>query len=181
MKIKISLIVLTICFILFLQPVGFVKAQDIDVEAMSNEELMVLLQSIIQKLDKNESTEVPQKNAGETEIVNSADTAVPAAEPEASEPLDVPVPTAEPEAAAEKKTFEIYENKKLIIGRMPDSYFIRKENGDGKDNDDGGDDGFDGGYGWEWDDDGGDDIIYYPWPGGTYDIPVLDNYITGKR
>ena len=181
MKIKISLIVLTICFILFLQPVGFVKAQDIDVEAMSNEELMVLLQSIMQKLDKDEPTVVPKENAAEAETSNSADTAVPAAEPEASEPLDVPVPTAEPEAAAEKKTFEIYENKKLIIGRMPDSYFIRKENGDGKDNDDSGDDGFDGGYGWEWDDDGGDDIIYYPWPGGTNDIPVLDNYITGKR
>ena len=139
-----------------------VSAQEIDVENMSNEELMLLLQSIVLKLDNNESTKVPQENAAEIEVQQSDEAAVPTAEPKTSDSVDVPEATEKPGAAEEKKTFEIYENKKLIIGRMPDSYFIRKNNGDEMDkdnnsennNNDGGHDGFDGGHGWVWDDDG---------------------------
>ena len=164
MKLKKILLILSLCFLFVFLSVGFVKAQDVDVDSMSNEELMVLLQSIMRKLDQNESKEALPENAAKAELSESEDAAV---------------PTAEPEAAVAEKTFEIYENKKLIIGRMPDSYFIRKDNGGGDDKDDDGGDGIDIKHGGVWEDiDDGDGTIYIPWTDNPYIPP--DNYIRGQ-
>ena len=164
MKLKKILLILSLCFLFVFLSVGFVKAQDVDVDSMSNEELMVLLQSIMRKLDQNESKEALPENAAKAELSESEDAAV---------------PTAEPEAAVAEKTFEIYENKKLIIGRMPDSYFIRKDNGGGDDKDDDGGDGIDIKHGGVWENiDDGDGTIYIPWTDNPYIPP--DNYIRGQ-
>lgn len=178
MKLKKILLILSLCFLFVFVSVGFVKAQDVDVDSMSNEELMVLLQSIIRKLDQNESKEALPENAEETEVreVSQED----AAKAELSVPVEVTVPTAEPEADVAEKTFEVYENKKLIIGRMPDSYFIRKDNGGGDDKDEDGGDGIDIKHGGVWEDiDDGDGTIYIPWTDNPYIPP--DNYIRGQR
>ena len=76
---------------------GGVSAQDINVDSMSNEQLMLLLQAIMQKLEQTEA----------------ADEAV----------TPVPEIVSTPEAAG--KIFNIYENKKLILERMPDWYFYQ--------------------------------------------------------
>ena len=82
---------------------NFASAQDIDIRNMDNEQLMVLLQAIMQKLEQEE---------------------ISAAAPDEA-PAAVPVPTAtamlpEPEI----RTFQIYQNKKLILERLPDYYFV---------------------------------------------------------
>ena len=112
-KQKIMLMLLTIlafCMVM----TGTAGAQDIDIDNMDNEQLLILLQQIMDKLEQQETAEVTE--------VPTAETAV----PEAAEPV------------IELKKFRIYENKKLIIGRMPDSYFIQPSSGDdgGDDNDD---------------------------------------------
>lgn len=86
-------------------------AQEIDIEAMSNEELLMLLQSIMLKIDQNSRSDSIQEESIATEA-NDAD--------------NNPDPIAEPEEPVEKRSFDIYKNKKLIVGRMPDSWFIRK-------------------------------------------------------
>ena len=97
---------------------GPAAAQDIDVDSMTNKELLSLVEAIMQKLD--------QDNAAETE------------EPAAAE---TPVPTAMPE----ERTFSVYDNKKLIIGHMPESWFYLNE--PGEEEDDGGSNrGYDGGH-----------------------------------
>ena len=72
-------------------------AQDIDIENMDNAQLMQLLQAIMQKLEQTEA----------------ADEAV------------TPVPEIVLTSEAAGKVFDIYENKKLILERMPDWYFYR--------------------------------------------------------
>lgn len=80
-------------------------AQDINIEDMDNAQLIVLLQSIIQKLEE------------EKEPIE------PSAEPV---PTAAFIPTIEPEATAEPTAFQIYKNKKLIISKLPDYMFIPK-------------------------------------------------------
>lgn len=107
------------------------SAQDIDVDNMSNEELLTLLQSIMQKMEQNSQSESVQETVVETEEPELVPLPAPTAEPEV---------LPEPEDAVEKRSFAVYENKKLVIGKMPESYFIRIEKGGGEDDksDDGG-------------------------------------------
>ena len=76
-------------------------AQDIDISNMDNTQLMALLQAIMQKLEEETADESPE----------------------------APVVTMVPETAdtPEPAGFRIYTNKKLVIGRMPDWYFIRDD------------------------------------------------------
>ena len=76
-------------------------AKDIDISNMDNAQLMTLLQAIMQKLEEKTEDESPE----------------------------APVVTTNPEAAdtPESAGFQIYKNKKLVIGRMPDWYFIRDD------------------------------------------------------
>ena len=75
------------------------SAQDIDLSSMDNAQLIELLQTIIQKLEDSK-----EADDGE-EIVPMQET------------------TLTPAAAAGK--FQIYENKKLILERLPDYFFDR--------------------------------------------------------
>ena len=107
------------------------SAQDIDVDNMSNAELMALLQSIMLKMEQNSQTETVQETEKATE------------EPEpviVTDPASVIETVSQVEPTVEKPLFEVYENKKLVIGKMPDSYFIRIEKGGGEEEkkDDGG-------------------------------------------
>ena len=79
-------------------------AQDIDIENMDDAELLALLQTIMQKLEQGGSAE-------------------PAAEGPAS------ASSAIPEAKPDLSGFEIYENKKLTIEKLPDYMFIQKPTG----------------------------------------------------
>ena len=97
---------------------GTVAAQDVDVSTMSNEELMVLLKSIMQKLEQDTAadTEEQEPETAETPVPTSAPTALPAAE-----------------TAPEPVKHSIYENKKLSREPLPDSWFIKIEKGGGGD------------------------------------------------
>ena len=84
---------------------GSSYAQDIDISNMDNAQLMALLQAIMQKLEEETADKSPDLT-----IV----TTVPATE-------DLP------ESVAETNRFRIYENKKLVVERIPDWYFIRND------------------------------------------------------
>ena len=133
---KLLFIALFLVFSALCMCPGTAAAQDIDVDNMTNEQLTQLLQAIMQKLETNNAAspaEVPSVTVQEnTESVPTPETAETSGQ------------------STEKRQFQIYENKKLVIGRMPDSYFIRINEGDGSENNG----NIDGGYGWE-DDDGG--------------------------
>lgn len=143
------IILMTVLAVLILA-FGSVSAQDVDVDNLSNEQLMMLLQSIMQKLEADTNAE-PTEQAPETES-EAAETQT------AEEPI--PEPTEMTKPAAEKKQFQIYENKKLVIGRMPDSWFIRKpvQSGGGSDEDDSDD----------------DSVVYYD--SGEHGYIVTDSY-----
>ena len=76
-------------------------AQDIDISNMDKTQLMTLLQAIMQKLEEETADESP----------------------EAPVVITVPETADTPEPAG----FQTYKNKKLIISRMPDWYFIRDD------------------------------------------------------
>lgn len=140
-------IILMTVLAVFLFAFGSVSAQDVDLDNLSNEQLMMLLQSIMQKLEADTNAE-PSEQAAETES-EAAETQT------AEEPI--PEPTEMTKPAAEKKQFQIYENKKLVIGRMPDSWFIRKPV-QGSDEDDSDD----------------DSVVYYD--SGEHGYIVTDSY-----
>ena len=81
-------------------------AQGPDIDSMSNEELLLLLQSIMQKLEQDET---------------SPDTAEPVPTEPAAGPLAVNGSKSEPEI----RLFEVYENKKLIVEALPSYMFIQ--------------------------------------------------------
>lgn len=112
-KTRLSLILLGV-LVSFVILVGTSAAQDVDVDAMSNEELMVLLQSIMNKLEQNMAAE-----AGEN------DPAAADASAKSSGTVSSPAQETEPES----ESFAVYENKKLMIERLPDYFFIQKPNG----------------------------------------------------
>ena len=89
---------------LFILLAGAAGAQDVDVSTMSNEELMVLLQSIMERLSEDST-------GAEAVTTVSAD--------------DTPAQVTEEEA----ETFSVYTNKKLIVEALPGYYFIRKPTG----------------------------------------------------
>ena len=91
--------------------IGTASAQNIDVDDMDNEQLMLLLQSIMQKLEGDQVPDTDVQNTEGTETTVNVTT----------------VPEDEKESQTEgsgPRKFKIYENKKLIIGHMPDSYFV---------------------------------------------------------
>ena len=123
MKQKRLLLILFTVLILFGIFVGTAAAQNVDVSTMSNEELMVLLQSIMQRLEQNTETETEEKGSETVEIPTSAkDTAG----------------STKQVTKQESKKYSVYKNKKLVIGRMPESWFIRKKPGGGGGDDDSG-------------------------------------------
>ena len=136
MRKKGAYLILSLAAALFMLFCFSASAQDVDIDNMTNEQLTQLLQAIMQKLETNNAAspaEVPSVTVQEnTESVPTPETAETSGQ------------------STEKRQFQIYENKKLVIGRMPDSYFIRINEGDGSENNG----NIDGGYGWE-DDDGG--------------------------
>ena len=88
---------MTLLLLLTLMVSAFcVSAKDIDVESMSHEELMRLLQMIMQKLESNETEDAAE-----------------------SLPDDV----IGADRFSNVKLFTIYENKKLIIEAIPDYMF----------------------------------------------------------
>lgn len=109
---KSFFIILVTVLTLYIIAFGSVSAQDIDLDGLSNEQLLMLLQSVMQKLEADKNVE-PAEQAVEIES-------------EVSETLTAGEPVAEPTETAKKKHYQIYENKKLVVGRMPDSWFIRK-------------------------------------------------------
>ena len=110
-----------------------VSAQDIDLDNMNDEQLMLLMQAISQKLQKNEES----AEEGSDTVTNE-----PSAADQAKDAEDTDQKTlqsSDPSGVSEKqvtraieaKKYRIYENKKLIIGRMPDSMFVPKRTGGG--------------------------------------------------
>ena len=122
---KRSFILLIVVFsMMFVQATAPVSAQEPDVGSMTNEELLLLLQSIMQKLEQDETA--------------------------SPEPTPGPVAVQEPEV----RLFRIYDNKKLIVEALPEYMFIQpteapkpekkapnKENNGGGSKDDHGDPG----------------------------------------
>ena len=107
---KIKAFVLFLFVILVMTGVSFASAsaQDIDIQNMDNAQLLELLQAIMQKLEAEGVKETPDSPAG------TAKTG---------------------EAPIELDKFQIYENKKLILERLPDWYFVQKNKDEGDDGD----------------------------------------------
>ena len=97
------LIVLSVMFTLSACPVS---AQDTDIDSMTDEQLMLLLQTIMQKLEQGEPDAEAAENGG-------------------SEPAAGPVADRETETVPESRLFRVYENKKLIVEALPEYMFIR--------------------------------------------------------
>lgn len=83
-----------------------VSAQSIDVDSMDDAQLLALLQAILQKLEDDETDETP-----------------------AAEPAETPEAILMEEPAQDPISFEIYENKKLTVEKLPDYMFIRRPTG----------------------------------------------------
>ena len=85
-----------------------VFAQEADISNMTNEQLLLLLQSIMQKLEQDETS---------SETVETA----------SSGPAGGPLAVNDTETAPTFRLFRIYENKKLIIEALPDYMFVQPE------------------------------------------------------
>lgn len=138
----ISLVMTAILFISFI-PAG---AQDIDLSNMDNAQLMLLMQSIINKLD-----EKPEEMPSPTPTALPTPTATPEPVPDAGGSDDKeelmalmqtimqmlataeqgsetePAPELIPTEPSEPSGYSIYENKKLTREKIPDYYFIQPE------------------------------------------------------
>ncbi len=121
-------------------------AQDADIDSMTNEQLMLLMQSIINKLE-----EKPEETPSPTPTAVPTPTATPEPVPDAggsdekaelmalmqaimeklaaaeTETEPEPVPDAVPAPIEEVSGFKIYENKKLLREKIPDYYFVQPE------------------------------------------------------
>ena len=103
MKKRQLLLVLTAAAVLIFTVCAAVSAQDTDVENMDNEQLMLLLDQIMKRLNSgNEGAGIEQTPQPGTRA-----------------------PTPEPTPTEELPVIRIYENKKLIVGQMPEAYFYR--------------------------------------------------------
>lgn len=108
MKRRLILMLIIAVTAMIMAVFGPAAAQDINIDELDNEQLLILLQAITQKLTQGEAGSVPES---------------PEPTPEA------PAPTVGPviqQSAAEPEKFRIYENKKLIVGNMPAAYFVPK-------------------------------------------------------
>lgn len=111
MKGKTTLLMLFVILAVFTFSFASVSAQDIDLSDMDNAQLIALLQAIMQQLEAEEPAET--------------------AEPF---PVGTEVPVISVARFSDGKLFKIYENKKLIIERIPDDRFIQKNDGHDTDN-----------------------------------------------
>ncbi len=132
------MIVLLLAVILTISAISIasVSAQDIDIDNLDKEQLMLLIQAISQKLQEEESSAGEEANTSAKDH-SADDPAVDAEDPEQkSLGSRSGIFTAEEKQVTqvkEAKKYQIYENKKLIIGRMPDSMFVPKQTGGGDD------------------------------------------------
>lgn len=78
---------------------GPVSAQKADVDSMTNEELLLLLQSVMQKLAQDDAA--------------------------SSESAQTPSAELDPEKLPEIGTFQVYLNKKLVVEGLPSYMFIQ--------------------------------------------------------
>ena len=106
-RINLSLISFMILVLLMLSA-GSAFSQDIDISAMDHEQLLRLLKQIMDKLE-NEDAPVSET-------------------PETPFPIMTPPADNTPGPGPEARIFRIYENKKLILERIPDSYFFSGNN-----------------------------------------------------
>lgn len=106
MKIRRITRYLALLAALFILSVSAVSAQEIDIDTMSDEQLMVLLVQITDRL----GLEMPQPKASDE--VTPETTGTPYAS-EAAEPTSEPV------------YFESWMNKKLVVGALPSYMFIQ--------------------------------------------------------
>ena len=123
MKRNRVLLILFAIVLMFTIFTGIAAAQSVDVDSMSNEELMVLLQSIMRRLEQDTETTTDEKKP-ETDTISVT--------------VSTEKEPAIQEVSRESQKHSIYKNKKLVIGRMPDSWFIRKQPGGGGGDDEGG-------------------------------------------
>ena len=130
MKKRFRICMLFLLLAAFVGLTGVTSAQDIDLDSMSSEQLNALLQALTEKLGQREA---PDGEEPGIEVSAPSDTADSEEEEETARKDSslqvVPSDLSEKQvtqASAEKK-YQIYENKKLVIGRMPDSMFIRRE------------------------------------------------------
>ncbi len=101
-------VILSVVFVLSFVPVS---AQEADLGDMTNEQLLLLLQAIMQKLEQDEAA--PE----------ALETAAPGPVSE--------LPAVNDEQTAPKaRLFRIYENKKLIVEALPSYIFVRPEEED---------------------------------------------------
>ena len=102
MKKRSLFLLMVVLSAMFAVSVSSVSAQDTDIDSMTNEQLLLLMQSILQKLEQGE-------------------TSVPTDETAPSEAAAGPLAVNETETGL----FEIYENKKLIVEALPSYMFIQ--------------------------------------------------------
>ena len=133
MKKRTMIFLLAVILAMLAVSFAAVSAQDFDLDNMDDEQLMLLMQAISQKLQKNEGS----AEEGSDTVTNE-----PSAADQAKDAEDTDQKTlqsSDPSGVSEKqvtraieaKKYQIYENKKLIIGRMPDSMFVPKRTGGG--------------------------------------------------
>lgn len=132
MKKRTIILLLTVILTISTVSIASVSAQDIDIDNLDKEQLMLLMQAISQKLQEEESSAGEEADTA----ANDPSAADPAKDTEASE-LKTLGSRSGIFTAAEKqvtqvkeaKKYQIYENKKLVISRLPDSMFVRKPTG----------------------------------------------------
>ena len=130
---RMIILLLTVILTIPAVSIAFVSAQDIDIDKLDKEQLMLLMQAISQKLQQDETS------AEGTNMVKQDPSASDPAKDAEDSDLKTLRSRSDPSVVSEKqvtraieaKKYQIYENKKLIIGRMPDSMFVPKRTGGG--------------------------------------------------
>ena len=105
MKDKSLFLILLAALAILMISVSSSFSQDIDISNMDNAQLMTLLQVIMQKLGNDPEGGSRNVESDQLKIEN--------------EELKI--------GKADDRTFRIYENKKLILERMPEYYFIQPQ------------------------------------------------------
>ena len=133
MKKRTMIFLLAVILAMLAVSFAAVSAQDFDLDNMDDEQLMLLMQAISQKLQKNEES----AEEGSDTVTNEPSAADQAKDAEDTDQKTLQSSDLSGESekqltrAIEAKKYQIYENKKLIIGRMPDSMFVPKRTGGG--------------------------------------------------